>query len=42
MLENVQARDRSSRILAAVSAAFGGVFTGNTYKSEATVGYGTL
>ncbi len=42
MLENVQARDRSSRVLAAASAAFGGVFTCNTNKSEATVGYGTL
>jgi NAD+ synthase (glutamine-hydrolysing) len=42
MLENVQARDRSARILAAVSAAFGGVFTCNANKSEATVGYTTL
>jgi len=42
MLENIQARDRSSRILAAVSAAFGGVFTCNANKSEATVGYTTL
>jgi len=42
MLENIQARDRSSRILAAVSAAFGGVFTCNANKSEATVGYATL
>lgn len=40
--ENIQARDRSSRILAAVSAAFGGVFTCNANKSELTVGYGTL
>ncbi len=42
MLENVQARDRSSRILAAVAAAFGGVFTCNANKTEATVGYTTL
>ncbi len=42
MLENVQARDRSSRILAAISAAFGGVFTCNANKSELTVGYSTL
>ncbi|MDP6630930.1 MAG: NAD(+) synthase [Kiritimatiellia bacterium] len=42
MLENVQARDRSSRILAAVASAFGGVFTCNANKSEATVGYTTL
>ena len=41
-LENIQARDRSSRILAAAAAAFGGVFTCNANKSEATVGYTTL
>jgi NAD+ synthase (glutamine-hydrolysing) len=40
--ENVQARDRSARILAAVASAFGGVFTCNANKSEATVGYTTL
>ena len=40
--ENVQARDRSSRILSALSGAFGGVFTCNGNKSEATVGYATL
>lgn len=42
MLENVQARDRSSRVLSACAAAFGGVFTCNANKSEATVGYTTL
>ena len=42
MLENVQARDRSSRILAAAAAAFGGAFTCNANKSELTVGYCTL
>ncbi len=41
-LENVQARDRSGRILAAVAAAFGGVFTCNANKAELTVGYATL
>jgi NAD+ synthase (glutamine-hydrolysing) len=41
-LENVQARDRSGRVLAAAAAAFGGVFTCNANKSEATVGYTTL
>ena len=41
-LENVQARDRSSRILSAVASAFGGVFTNNGNKSEITVGYCTL
>lgn len=42
MLENVQARDRSARLLAAVAAAFGGVFTCNANKAEATVGYSTF
>ncbi len=41
-LENVQARDRSSRVLAAVAASFGGVFTCNANKAELTVGYSTL
>ena len=41
-LENIQARDRSSRILSAISGAFGGVFTCNANKSETTVGYATL
>lgn len=40
--ENIQARDRSSRILAALSCAWGGVFTNNGNKTEATVGYATL
>lgn len=42
MAENVQARDRSSRILAAAAAAFGGAFTCNANKAEATVGYTTM
>jgi NAD+ synthase (glutamine-hydrolysing) len=42
VMENVQARDRSSRILAALAAAFGGVFTCNANKAEMTVGYSTL
>jgi NAD+ synthase (glutamine-hydrolysing) len=41
-MENVQARDRSSRILSALSCAFGGVFTNNGNKTETTVGYATL
>jgi NAD+ synthase (glutamine-hydrolysing) len=41
-MENVQARDRSSRVLAACASAFGGVFTCNGNKSEITVGYCTL
>lgn len=40
--ENIQARDRSARILAGVAAAFGGVFTCNANKSELSVGYSTL
>ena len=42
VIENIQARDRSSRILAGISAAFGGGFTCNANKSEMTVGYSTL
>lgn len=41
MSENIQARDRSARILAALAAAFGGVFTCNANKTELTVGYST-
>lgn len=41
-LENVQARDRSSRILAAAASAFGSPFSCNSNKSEITVGYGTF
>lgn len=40
--ENIQARDRSARILAGLAAAFGGGFTCNANKSEITVGYGTM
>ncbi len=42
MLENIQARDRSARLLAALAAAFGGAFTCNTNKAELMVGYSTL
>jgi NAD+ synthase (glutamine-hydrolysing) len=41
-LENIQARDRSARILAGVAACFGGAFTCNANKTEMTVGYSTL
>ncbi len=41
-LENIQARDRSGRILAAAAAAFGGAFSCNANKSELAVGYGTF
>jgi len=40
--ENIQARDRSARVLAGVAAAFGAGFTCNANKSEMTVGYSTL
>ena len=40
--ENIQARDRSARLLAGVAAAFGGGFTCNANKSELTIGYSTL
>lgn len=42
MRENMQARDRSARILAALAASFGGVFTCNANKTEFTIGYATL
>ena len=42
MAENIQARDRSSRVLAGLAAAFGGGFTCNANKAETTVGYSTL
>ena len=42
VVENIQARDRSARIMAALAAAIGGGFTCNANKSEMTVGYSTL
>ena len=41
-VENIQARDRSARILSACSSSFGGPFTCNANKSEMTVGYSTM
>lgn len=41
-LENVQARDRGSRLLGAAAAVFGGVAGCNANKAEITIGYGTL
>jgi NAD+ synthase (glutamine-hydrolysing) len=41
-LENVQARDRGARILAAAASAFGGAFTCNANKAEITAGYSTF
>ena len=40
--ENIQARDRSGRILAAVAAAWNAGFTCNANKAETTAGYSTL
>ena len=40
--ENIQARDRSARVLAGAAAAFGGGFTCNANKAQTTVGYSTL
>lgn len=40
--ENIQARDRSSRILAGIASAVNGVFTCNGNKTEFTVGYATM
>lgn len=40
--ENIQARDRGARLIAAVAAATGSVFPCNANKSELTVGYSTL
>ena len=40
--ENIQARDRSARILATLAAVFGGGFTCNANKAETTVGYATM
>ena len=40
--ENIQARDRSSRILAGIASAVNGAFTCNGNKTEFTVGYATM
>ncbi len=40
--ENIQARDRGSRILAGVAGAVGAVFTNNGNKTETALGYCTL
>jgi NAD+ synthase (glutamine-hydrolysing) len=42
VLENMQARDRGSRLLAAIAASLGAVFTCNVNKTELTIGYGTF
>lgn len=42
MEENIQSRDRGTRLLSAIAASLGAVFTCNANKSELTVGYFTL
>lgn len=40
--ENIQSRDRGSRVTAGLAAAFGGGFSCNSNKTELTVGYATF
>ena len=40
--ENIQARDRGARLIAAAAAAFGGAFSCNSNKTEISVGYATF
>ena len=40
--ENLQARDRSGRVLATLAAALKGGFTCNANKAESTIGYATM
>ena len=42
VFENIQARDRSARILAGLAASLSAVFSCNANKAELTVGYSTL
>lgn len=42
VFENIQSRDRGSRLLAALTASLGAVFSCNANKTELTVGYSTL
>jgi len=42
ILENIQARDRSSRVLAAIAASIGANFICNSNKTELALGYTTL
>ncbi len=41
-LENIQARDRGARLIAAAASAFGGAFSCNSNKAEISVGYATF
>src|SRR5258706_929084 len=40
--ENIQARDRGSRVLASIAASLGAVFVNNGNKTETALGYATL
>lgn len=40
--ENIQARDRGARVIAAAAAAFGGAFSCNSNKTEMSIGYCTF
>lgn len=40
--ENIQARDRSARVLSAIASSLGAVFSNNGNKTECMVGYATL
>lgn len=40
--ENIQARDRGARLIAAAAASFGGAFSCNSNKSEIAIGYATF
>lgn len=42
VVENIQARDRGSRVLSAISGILGGVFVNNGNKTETALGYCTL
>ncbi len=42
VMENIQARDRGSRVLAGIAASLGAVFTNNGNKTETALGYATL
>lgn len=42
VFENIQARDRGSRVLAGIAASIGGVFINNGNKTENALGYATL
>lgn len=42
VIENIQSRDRGARLIAALAASFGGVFSCNSNKTELSIGYATF